>query len=105
MRIGKNTLLGALVGDVLSPDLRPCKEEALLWSKSVDQAWTWLSGQRFLERGVGDVQSAKITDVFAEGEFALDMNAVEHEIIIELARNEAGLLLERRKICVAPPVL
>src|SRR6478672_13492076 len=85
VRIRKNTLLLVLRRDVLSPDLGPGEEETVFGRESVDQSGTGLSGQSFLERSVGNVQSAEVANVFAKRELALDVNGIEYEVVVELS--------------------
>ena len=95
MRVGVEPQFEIFVTMIGPPDLRPGEEEALIGSKAVDLLVRFLGmlGQRLLEGGVSNLQPAVIGDVFALGEFAVDVQAGERFVSGVLRDDRLGASL------------
>src|SRR5262245_34532736 len=67
MRIGGKPQLLIFVANLRPPDIRKGEEEALLRCKAVDLfvAFLGIFVERFLKRGVSELESSDVGDVFA----------------------------------------
>src|SRR5215472_6943488 len=77
MRVGGESELLIFVPNLRAPDRGEGQEEALLGGKAVDLfvAFLWMFVERFLQRGVSELHSSDICNVFALCQFAIDMLA------------------------------
>src|SRR5690606_41948258 len=61
-------------------------------------------GQRLLQRVVGDGQAAEVGDVLAQRQLALDVQAVDRLVVVELSNQLGGTRLEALAVGLLPPV-
>ena len=97
-----------LVGDILGPDSRITKVEPLVRSESVDQAGI-LAGDGVMHSGVGDAESAMVSDILSEGELTVSHKSGlavfggQNLNRAELVRKNLCLRLELGVIISCPP--
>jgi hypothetical protein len=65
--------LGAGLG---APGLAEADEEALVAGETVED-WGGFAGEGFVVGGVGDGEAAEVGDIFAEGEFSVDVDVFD----------------------------
>ena len=78
-------------------------EEALLGSESVDRLQLLAPG--FVLPGhVSQHQTAQVGDIFAHGQFAVDLDVIHRDVLGVLVRDAAGALVKLLAILRRPPV-
>src|SRR5580704_491928 len=90
---------------VRAPDLNPSQKKALLGSEAVLVRRTGLAFQRFLISGIGNRDTSKVCDAFAEDKLAIFVQVAVHDVAVELRFNARGTFLEILQIVGRPPVL
>mmetsp|Transcript_49930 Transcript_49930/g.124151 ORF Transcript_49930/g.124151 Transcript_49930/m.124151 type:complete len:550 (-) Transcript_49930:300-1949(-) len=105
MRINRYQLQGALFGSVLSPDLRPREEEALLRRQPIDERRRGLLLlQLRKERRVRQLEAAEVRDVLAARQLAVELLVVHLELG-GLLHLHGGAPLILRRVRWLPPVI
>src|SRR4029077_957696 len=96
MRIGGESQLLVFVANLRPPNRGERHEEALFRREAVDLfvALLWMFVQRFLQRGVGEFDSADISDVFALGELAIDVLTRQRLVSVVLLYDRTRTLLK-----------
>ena len=88
-----------------APTLRVRNEEALFGRESFDRLRPAIALQGALERVVGREQAAKVGDVLAEGELAVDVEGVDLDELVELVDDLLRLARELERVGRRPPIL
>src|SRR6266513_4226616 len=89
MRIGVQAQLQVIFALIRSPYLGPAEKEALFWCEPVDLLFArlWILIERFLQRSISELDATNICDVFALGQFAVNVLAGQRLILRLLINN------------------
>src|SRR4051812_47771846 len=91
------------VAGVFAPALSVADEEALLGSESVDRI-KLLASSLILPGNVGQHQAAQVSDIFSQGELAIDLDVIHRYVLRILLGNTTGALVKLFTIFRCPPV-
>ena len=93
-----------LVADVAGPECGVRQEEALGWRETVDFAYR-VFFQSLLQGRIGNIQTAVVSDVFAQGQFPIGMDAGQNLDFVEVVNQQLGASLEVLGIFGCPPIV
>src|ERR1700731_5498886 len=96
MRISVQPKFLIFVANLLSPDSREGKKEALFGREAVDflVAIFRMFIERLLQRGVGELYSADVGNVFALGQLAIDVQSLQRLVLLVLIDHRLSALCE-----------
>src|ERR1043165_6011102 len=89
MRIGVQAQYQVIVALIRSPDLGPAEKEALFRREAVDLLFArlWVFIERFLQRGICELDAADVSYVFALRQFTINILAWQRLILRILINN------------------
>src|SRR5690606_25589605 len=92
------------LGEGDAPDRGPVHEEALVLAVAIDHRILEALALGCLHRRVGDGDAAEVGDVLAQSEAAVDVQAGQGLVAVELLGQLVGARLELAAVLVGPPV-
>ena len=104
MRVGFGAAQDFSLADVGGPYGSVSQEETLFGCETVHFAFDLAVFLGLLESGVGDIQTAVVSDVLTEGEFTVGIDTGRNFNAVEMINDELGFLLEGGGILFGPPV-
>src|SRR6266850_2860556 len=105
MRISIGLQARELGPNVDGPIFRITKKKALLGREAVGVLCAWLAMQRFLERRVGELHTAKVRDALTLDQLPVFMQAFLDFVAIELFHNAFAAFLKTLHVFRRPPIL
>ena len=104
MRIGQRTEPDNFFALILTPDLSPSQEQTLLRGEAV-LLRERLACEQIHQRHIGDSESAVISNILTEREFAFHLEFVHRRVVPILLCNALGPALKLLQILFRPPVV
>ena len=89
MRIGVQAQYQVVFALIRPPHLGPAEKEALFRRESIDLLFArlWILIERFLQRGICELDAADVSDVFALRQFTINMLSWQRLILRILINN------------------
>ena len=104
MRIGERQLAGVFRAHVFAGPLTEADEEALLGREAVD-IWRRHTGVGLLPGDIGQDLSTQVSNVFTNGQLAVQPNVVDHGVFSILIDDALRLRGKTLGILLGPPIL